>query len=39
MQAMREQMEKITFAPPLISTTNVTVGFCGEAWRSYLRAI
>lgn len=25
MQAMRDQMEKITFAPPLISTTNVTL--------------
>ena len=27
MQAMRDQMEKITFAPPLISTTNVTLDF------------
>lgn len=27
MQAMREQMEKITFAPPLISTTNVGLDF------------
>jgi adenosylmethionine-8-amino-7-oxononanoate aminotransferase len=27
MQAMREQMEKITFAPPLVSTTNVTLDF------------
>src|SRR5689334_2692308 len=25
MQAMRDQMEKITFAPPLISTTDVTL--------------
>jgi adenosylmethionine-8-amino-7-oxononanoate aminotransferase len=25
MQAMRDQMEKITFAPPLISTTNTTL--------------
>jgi adenosylmethionine-8-amino-7-oxononanoate aminotransferase len=25
MQAMRDQMDKITFAPPLISTTNVTL--------------
>src|SRR6185437_16830299 len=25
LQAMRDQMEKITFAPPLISTTNVTL--------------
>jgi adenosylmethionine-8-amino-7-oxononanoate aminotransferase len=27
MQAMRDQMEKISFAPPLISTTNVTLDF------------
>jgi adenosylmethionine-8-amino-7-oxononanoate aminotransferase len=27
MQAMRDQMERITFAPPLISTTNVTLDF------------
>src|SRR5438132_8634921 len=27
MQAMRDQMEKITFASPLISTTNVTLDF------------
>jgi len=27
MQAMRDQMEKITFAPPLVSTTNVTLDF------------
>jgi len=27
MQAMRDQMDKITFAPPLISTTNVTLDF------------
>lgn len=27
MQAMRDQMEKNTFAPPLISTTNVTLDF------------
>jgi adenosylmethionine-8-amino-7-oxononanoate aminotransferase len=27
MQATRDQMEKITFAPPLISTTNVTLDF------------
>ena len=27
MQAMRDQSEKITFAPPLISTTNVTLDF------------
>ena len=27
MQAMRDQMEKITFAPPLISTTNVALDF------------
>jgi adenosylmethionine-8-amino-7-oxononanoate aminotransferase len=27
MQAMRDQMDKITLAPPLISTTNVTLDF------------
>lgn len=27
MQAMRDQMEKITFAPPLVSTTNITLDF------------
>lgn len=27
MQAIRDQIEKITFAPPLISTTNVTLDF------------
>lgn len=27
MQAMRDQMDKITFAPPLVSTTNVTLDF------------
>ncbi len=27
MQAMRDQMEEITFAPPLISTTNVALDF------------
>ena len=33
MQAMRDQMEKITFAPPLHQHYKRGVGFCREAWR------